>query len=211
MRKLAIALALSAFCWSSTAGVAGVVYQESVAGDLSANAADPTKVTIATGVNSVIGTTANLDRDYLTFNVPIGSQLTAITLAGFTSTDDIAFAALAAGTSAPSPSAPNLAGLLLGYTHFGTATSTLGDPVAHVGENTLIKMGTALGAIGFTVPLGPGDYTLWIQQTNAQSVAYQFDIAVVPEPSAWALLGIGLVGLMLARPRPRQSMMRPQP
>ncbi len=59
-------------------------------------------------------------------------------------------------------------------------------------------MSTALGAIGFQVPLGSGPYTLWLQQTNAVLTGYQFDITVVPEPGTIALLAVGLVGLLAA-------------
>jgi hypothetical protein len=50
--------------------------------------------------------------------------------------------------------------------------------------------GLAVGASGFTSPLGPGTYTFVIGVQTAELDAfptYQFDVMVVPEPSTFIL------------------------
>ena len=87
------------------------------------------------------------------------------------------------------PAVPS-AGPLLGYVH--TAGTLRGTDI-------LDDMGAGFGAMQFTPPLGPGDYSFWMQQINAVLTTYTFDLVVVPEPSVAALLAAGLVGLAVTR------------
>lgn len=199
MRKLAFVSIVSAFSLAPALAV-GVVYDEAVDGDLSGNRLAPTSLSLGTGISSISGTTVAGDLDYVTFNVPGTATLNSMTLARFTSTDDLGFLAIQVGTTFTEPPSGTNISQLDGYSHFGTGTG-VGAPVTNVGEDTLAKMSTAPGATGFTLPLGAGDYTLWIQQTNLETVGYKFELAVVPEPSSWVLLGVGFAGLLVAARR----------
>ncbi len=92
-----------------------------------------------------------------------------MTLASFTSTDDLGFLAIQAGTTFTEPPVGTNVSQLGGYGHFGTGLSF---PVTHVGEDALAKMSTAPGAMGFTLPLGresgPGFSDSWIRGFRVQ-------------------------------------------
>src|SRR5262249_23580572 len=85
---------------------------------------------------------------------------------------------------------------LLGYVHFGTGA-------ANVGTDVEPSLATALGAQGFTPPLGTGSYSFWIQNTTPVSTAFQFDFIVtaLPEPVSLALIGFAGPILCLGRSR----------
>ncbi len=178
---------------SIASGASGlVVHAESADGDLSGDRLAPT-VIVLTGLvepSSVVGSTIRGDLDYLSFTVPDGAFLGAIIVGDFISTDDLGFIAIQQGaTFTESSGAPNPANLL-GYTHFGP-----GPGGVDVGGDLLPGLAAGFGAIGFTPPLSPGTYTLWIQQTTFDSIGYQFDLVLIPEPASLALLAIGLTAL----------------
>jgi len=154
-----------------------VAYDENVNGDLSGNRLAPTNLTPFTnGTHSVRGTTVTGDVDYVHINVPSGSVLAQMVLSGYASTDDFGFIAVQAGsTFTETAGAPNVANIL-GYVHFGTAG------LATPGTDILDNIGTGAGAIGFVPPLPAGDYTFWIQQTDAPYIDYKFDFVVTTAP-----------------------------
>jgi hypothetical protein len=200
MRQLArVAAVISIAAWAGTA--AAFSYNETVNGDLSNNRLAPTHLTASLGSNTLTATSSGspIDREYVRITLPLGTQLDSITLTAFTSLDDVAFIAVQAGTTItvlPSISDP---APLLGYAHFGTGG--LAGP-AVVGTNILDDIGSGPGSITFTPPLVAGEYTWWIQQTQAQAVTYTLDFAVgVDEPSALLLALTGLVGLAAATRR----------
>lgn len=191
MRSLVLAAALAAIV-PATPSLAVTIHSEGVNGDLSNNQNAPTNAgTLAAAVSSVIGASVNVDRDFITFTVPVGFVLTSIKLAAYTSTDDLGFMALDSGGTVSSLTDVSQ---LLGYVHFGPGPG--GSPL---NSNTLVPMSTSAGAQGFTVPLPAGQYTLWVQQTNAQNIAYQFDLTIVPEPASAGLVALGLACLALTR------------
>lgn len=176
---------------------AGTVYDESVSGDLSGSGLAPTLVSLAGGANVVIGTTGRqngiVDRDYLTFSVPAGWQLSAITPLPGTSTvsGGLAFIGIEAGAQVSTP-VTGPATTLLGWHHYSPA---------EISVNILPLIGTGAGAIGFSGALAVGNYAVWIQETGTGTVPYamEFTLTAVPEPaSAWLMLG-GVTALVLRR------------
>ena len=92
MRRNIVLLVLLACAFLyGTAAHGDTVYNESVSGDLSNNGLAPTVLTVSQGSNDVYGTTGKsaagvIDRDYFTFTVPEGMELTAITVLPGTTT-----------------------------------------------------------------------------------------------------------------------------
>ncbi len=185
---------------------AGVFYSETTSGDLGGNFASPFQGgSLSLGANTISGSSVSTDRDYITFTIPAGMAVTSMTLSSFVSTDDRIFLALTAGTSSIDPATANSnLGGMLGYTHPGTANTT-----ALLGTEILDDLAAGAGAAGFSTPLSPGNYTLWIQQTNPQNVDYGFDLTAVPEPAdaAWAVAAL-LAGTAAFRHHQRRSASR---
>jgi hypothetical protein len=183
-------LALAAFAQVASAVT---IWDESVDGDLSNLAGAPTEVTVAVGTNTVLGSTLSGDRDFFTFTIPDGATFSALILAALDSTDDLGFLALEAGPVVTDITDP---ANLLGWMH---------PSAAYVGTDLLDDMALGAGALGFTPPLGPGTYTLWMQQTNPELMSYTFDLIVsaVPEPPMSALMLIAGLGLLAGARRRR--------
>jgi len=175
------------------------VYNETTDGDFSNNRGAPTVVNFGLGKNDVFGQTGSMsgvtDRDYFTFTIPVGSVLASLTVLNSTLTAGGAafFGLQAGGVVTVDPALPD-AGLLLGY--------ELVSP-ADIGVNILPAMATAAGAAGFTVPLGAGQYSVWLQDTNAAPSVYglQFEVSSVPEPGTPMLLIASLAALGWVRRR----------
>ena len=71
------------------------------------------------------------------------------------------------------------------------------DP-SDVGNDILPAMGVAgQGASGFSGPLPPGEYSVWVQDDFPFKYDYRFEIAV-PEPSTLAIMLAGFSGIALA-------------
>lgn len=180
-------------CFLVVPTFAATVYSESVNGDLSSNGLSPTLITLTAGSNQIIGKNGNQDsavRDYLTFTVPSGYALTSITLLGDT-IGNVGFLGLQAGNQVTLPTNTSTAAGLLGWWHYTPA---------NIGANLLPLMAApANGSSGFAPPLGPGAYSLWIQESSPGLFTFDFDLVLtqVPEPATWLLtaLGAGLLGL----------------
>jgi hypothetical protein len=175
---------------------AGVVWNEGVNGDLSNNQGAPTSVGLVAGANSVIGVSGIGDtQDWLTFTVPAGMQLSSLVLVSYLSTDPQGFMGVQAGATFVGN--PFVAGSYLGFGHFGTgAVNGPLPPTDLVGADMLPIMGDttlAPGSQGFTPPLGPGTYTLLIQQLGA-ATEYRFDFNLVPTPGGVAVAALATLG-----------------
>ena len=194
------ALALAAL-GSFGAASAATAHDEAATGDLSNNGLAPTPVTFAAGSNQVLGSTgrgaAGIDRDYFSFTLAAGQQLSAIFVVPGTATlGAFSFIGIESGHQLTLPTTATTAAGLLGWWHYAAAD---------VATNILDDMGMAAnGSSGFTPPLGAGTYAVWVQDTGAGATPYGFDFqvtAAVPEPQAWALLlaGLGVLGFIRRR------------
>lgn len=174
-----------------------VAWDESLDGDLSGDPLAPTQLALAPGDNRIVGsvTTSTLDtRDYVTFTILAGQELTAIRQDVYVDVPgggpgDRGYNAIAAGATSAIPDSTN-GNLFLGGDHI--------DQLAP-GTDLLAILATApLAGTGFTAPLGPGTYTYHLQQTGQQVVGYElvFQVAAsaapVPasSPATLALLGL---------------------
>jgi len=169
------------------------IWNEGVNGDLSGDRFAPTSLALLPGVNSIIATSVQGDREYVTLNLSAGLQLDSIVLFSYVSNDPLAFIGVQAGTTFTEPPTGTNVANLLGWTHFGSNPNTIGTDI-------LDNMGVGLGAIGFAPPLPGGIYTFWIQQTGVNMATYQLDFVVTPAPGAMSLLV--LAGLAGGRRRP---------
>ena len=195
---LALALALT----GAGAARGGVIYDESSSGDLSNSGLTPTLLSVSLGSNELFGTTGKspsgvIDRDYFTFTVPVGMDLSAITLLPGTQTLGTlgeSFIGVEAGSEVTVLTSATDATGLLGWYHY-----TTGD----IGTNILPLMGEAgLNATDFTPPLPSGTYSFWVQEASAGTVAYGIDFTVTatPEPGYWPIL-LGGLAVLIARTR----------
>lgn len=180
-----------------------VVHEETPGTDsLSDDHDAPTALDFSVGDNDVLGTVGvsagTTDRDYFSFIIGPGQSLTAVTLLpGTVESGVFSFIAIEKNTKITvDPNAFQTTGLS-GWTHYSD------DDVGH---DILPAIGQGAGTPGFTPPLGPGTYSVWVQDTGAGPVPYglRFTVtAAVPEPAPWATLlgGMALVGGIALRRR----------
>lgn len=63
-----------------------------------------------------------------------------------------------------------------------------------IGTNLVPQMAVPdLGSAGFTPRLGAGTYSFWVQESAQSTYRYNFTFSVsaVPEPTGFALMGLG--------------------
>jgi hypothetical protein len=195
MRRSIVLLAVT-FSYGIVAH-ASTIYDESVSGDLSNSGLSPTLLTVSLGANDVFGTTgktgATIDRDYFTFTVPQGMDLTGITVLPGTQTLGTlgeSFIGIENGPEVTVSTAATDATGLLGWFHYGT-----GD----IGVNILPSMGTSGdGSTGFTGALPAGTYSIWDQEASVGRVPYglELTVAATPEPASWTMLLTGMTLLV---------------
>lgn len=166
-------------------------YDEAVDGDLSDDPQNPTMIQVADGSNIVCASSIAGDVEFFTITVPAGGTLDEIVLTSFNSVG-VGFLAMQSG-SVFDPSL-GIAGML-GWTHLGQVS---GAQLAGMNAN---------GGIGFTIPLGPGDYSFWSQETspdNATDYCLDFQMTIPPPPVSeiptmgeWGLIILSLLMLII--------------
>ena len=178
-----------------------VIYDESVSGDLSNSGLSPTLVAMAAGSNQILGTTGRgsegVDRDYFTFTIPAGLELTSITvLPGTTVAGAVSFIGIEGGTQVTLPTNPMDATGLLGWLHYSAAD---------INSDILGLMGAAAdGSSGFVPPLTSGSYAVWVQEFSTGVSPYGFDFtlgatpAKAPDSGPGLLLCLSAFGVLLA-------------
>lgn len=183
-------IATTSFAFAGPSGV----FDESVLGDFSDDRFAPTFLDFGLGSNTVISTASqsndpvNGDRDYYTFTLEAGESIESINLLSATNPlggfDSVAFVGLAFDSifnfDPDINSGPGLVGFAL------TTPDLVGTDL--------------LGALsGGLASLGPGDYSVWYQQTGDALTRVELEFNVVPAPSGAAILGLG--GLAASRRR----------
>lgn len=189
---------LAATLFVGSVAHAGVLWNETVQGDLSSDWLAPTVGTLVRsedGENILSGICGDdgtgIDRDYITVTIPDGAQLTSIILQDYFSTDFNMFMGVVAGTTVVNPDDATDQSVL-GYALFGPFD---------IGNDLMDDLAVAhYPGGGFVAPVGPGTYTFWIQQTGEPTV-YQMNFVVVPGPGAIAL---GAMSWLLAVRRRRR-------
>jgi hypothetical protein len=190
-----IVLLASAFLYGAAAH-GDTIYNESISGDLSNSGLAPTLLTVSLGLNDLFGTTGKtgtvIDRDYFTFTVPEGLELTAITVLPGTETLGTlgeSFIGIESGPQVTVLTSATTAAGLLGWYHY--------DDTGDIGVNILPLIGTSgLGSTGFTGPLPSGTYSFWVQEASAGTVPYGLEFTVAPEPASWTMLLTGMTALV---------------
>ena len=170
-------------------GLSDLVYSEAIDGDLSGNFAAPDTLAFNVGPNQVIGSVGDngstgaggvsgvdRDADYLSFSVPAGQELQSIFVDSYTFSPNFpgsSFIGIVAGTSFDGQGG----GDVDNFTFFNASS---GEILDNLGGNR-----------------GPGEYSIWIQETSPTVVDYAVTfstVSVVPEPSSIGLLGTAMVG-----------------
>lgn len=197
LRSFAPALFITVLFCGSKILQADVVWNESVNGDLSSNPDAPTFLNFANGSNTVVGSISEPDgdpRDYMTFTIGPNQFLTGLTLDAY-GPPGVSFQGINAGNTSFIPSTATAGSFLgLDFVQEGLIGVDM-LPILAIGE---------YGSTGFTVPLGPGNYTYLIQElTGGESRSYQLTFSVVPEPSSVAMLGGMALICMTRRSRRR--------
>ena len=171
-------LAIAVFFLGIQTTQATVVHDESVDGDLSGVFASPTLLSTTNGPNTVVaqfgnngnsGATDGTDADYFAIVIPSGGSLTSISVDSFTF----------------SPGNPGSS--LFAYV---SGTAFTGQGTGDIDAFDLFNAGAG-NLIPGDLPLGPGAYSFWLQETSDNVVNVQLTFNQVPEPATFFLAMIG--------------------
>lgn len=153
-------------------------YDEAQAGDLSGDHLNPTQFALTSGENWITasqqGDAFGRDVDYVTFTVPTGMMISAITVESYSgAAGSPAFLGLQSGSVFTVDAETAQPSDLLGGTSYDASD---------VGQDILAAVGALPGATGFTPPLFAGSYTLWLDQTGDPSTV-TLSIVLVAQPT----------------------------
>jgi hypothetical protein len=168
------ALVLVALSCVTCAAPAATLWDEASNGDFSNDGLAPTSLFLASGLNSILGTTGNsgqgVDRDYFSFVVPAGATLTSIKLLDNTNVSGGAsFLGLQVGPQITVTPEGGGAANLLGFLHY---TNDL------IGQNLLPALAGGNGGV-----LPSGTYSAWVQETGGPATyGFEFSVSSVPLP-----------------------------
>ncbi len=195
--------ALGALVLAPGLALGATIHDESLDGDLNDTGLAPSELSFAIGSNEVLGATGRdsagvAERDYFSFVVPAGAQLVAVNMLPSTP-GDVGFMAIQSGPQVTLAVNPPDATGLLGWVHYESG---------QIGTDLLDDMGASGGgATGFVPPLGPGTYSVWVQDTNVGEFTYGFDFVLegvaVPDGGG-GLTVIALASLAAASLRRRR-------
>ena len=170
--------------------------------DLSNNNLAPTPLgELPIGESVVTGTIFNIDgnadADVFTFSVGVGQALDVMMLDIEGGQNEKHFFGLDEG-----PQAIELASELLIARRIDSSAAgdnLLTDPIPPIDD---------FGGSGVSGPLGPGDYTVWIQENDFDNLWFytltlQTSVTAIPEPSSALVLGFATVVCCLKRRRRR--------
>ncbi len=207
---LRAALVVLVLCTMYLETQAGIVYNEAIDGELSANNLAPTALgPLMVGANTVTGRvtaiSAGNTSDIFSFQIPSGLRLDSIFLNSYSTPqrsqamllvlDDNAVFQYSEEEINNQIDLPDLS-LVLGAVVVGNN---------HIGTDILARLADPMfnnNGIPFTRPLGGGTYSVYIQETGSFSnYSLQFNVSAVPEPSSLALLGVALFGVAMRRKR----------
>lgn len=215
MRALAFAALLLALGFVTAPIHAAVVYNEMTDGELSDNSATPTPLgQFLPGVNQVTGQVtaigpggSNFTNDVFTFDIPTGAQLDTIVMSSFSTgggaggvflmlDDGPTFQFQPEDVNNDFPF-PDLS-LILGGSVVGG-----GQVGTDILDNLQNAVNLGNGSV-FTVPLGPGSYSVYLQETGPfsnYSLAFNVSATAIPEPTTWAALAVVGGGILIHRRR----------
>ena len=111
-----------------------------------------------------------VDRDYINFIVPQGETVKSMILESFTGEDKVAFYALQKNDKY---TANDDISLMISYGHFGPGTdyNKIGSDLLYYEKSSYYG-----SAQREKIELGPGYYTLRVQQGNSSDASYAFTI-----------------------------------
>ncbi len=161
----------------------GQLWDEGVDGDASGSPGSPSDAgVLVLGSNVLTGTVSNSGgadpRDFITFVVPDGLQITQVMLVGF-APNNTAWTHFDDGPSSVIPNMSN-AGTLLAGAHVEGPTPNGADLFA----NYQAGSPNLLAGPGFDGPIGAGTYTFLMQQTSNVLQSYSFDFVTGVAPAA---------------------------
>lgn len=155
-------------------------FEQTFPATFSNDPANPTALTFDVGDNTVSGQVADPRniRDFFTFSVPDGHELTGIFLTDWTAAgDNLGFAHIDEGNTTVIPTQETALDFL-GGAHVNQA---LFGPT----DNMLTALSQAAqGGTGFDIPLPSGDYTFNMQQTGPQESGYTVTFVIEEQASA---------------------------